>query len=292
MGPQKNDQGTQIFFSGRIGCIGPLGRWATAHFRGTGPGDPGITAFHWDVVPLPHEKRTVTDMAIVAWSMCAGTKHPKEAFDLLMFLCGEEGQERMARLGLAIPSMKNVAEGRAFLAGKPDHVQIFLDSIAVGKAADLPPEQEFDQFTQEEIGNYIELNNGTAKEATENLKRRWLAELASPLKSGTFPLMDWKRVEEITGGVVAVVAAAFWFGTRRQKLGVLDRKLERAGWLFISPWVIGFVAADAGADGDVAAAFVDAVDGDEADERCRVRRSGQLSSTCSCSMMIWCRRCG
>jgi multiple sugar transport system permease protein len=246
VGPQKNDQGAQMFFSGRIGCIGPLGRWTTARYRGTGPGDPGITAFNWDVVPLPHEKVTVSDISVVAWSMSAQTKHPKEAFELLRFLCGPQGQARMARLGLAVPSLKNVSEGPAFLEGKPDHVRIFLDDISVGRVADLPPEQEFEQFSNEEFGNYLELNNGTAKEAAENLKRRWLAELASPLKSGTFNLMDWKRVEEITVAAIVGIAAAFWFASSRQKLGLLDRKLEREGWLFISPWLIGFVALTLG----------------------------------------------
>ena len=43
-----------------------------------------------------------------------------------------------------------------------------------------------------------------------------------------------------------MIAAVFWFITRRQKLGLLDRKLEREGWLFISPWLIGFVALTLG----------------------------------------------
>ena len=116
----------------------------------------------------------------------------------------------------------------------------------MGRVANLPPEQEFEQFSNEEFGNYLELNNGTAREAAENLKRRWLAELASPLKSGTFQLMDWTRVEEITAAVIVAIAAVFWFVLRRQKLGLLDRKLEREGWLFISPWLIGFVALTLG----------------------------------------------
>jgi multiple sugar transport system permease protein len=240
-GPMAANNGVQLFYTGKVAAIGPVGRWETPHFRGTGPGDPGITDFHWDVVPLPHEKRTVSDIAVVAWSMSSATKHPKQAFDLLHFLTGAQGQQIMARLGMAIPSLKAVALSDAFLTGKPDHSQIFLDELNYAQISQIPAEREFTQFVNDELGACIELNQRSPADAANRLKERWLGEMQSPLRNTDFPPMNWRLVGGVALGAVLVFAAALWALSRRQKLGALDLKMEHAGWLFISPWVIGFL---------------------------------------------------
>lgn len=240
-GPEERDNGYQMFFTGKVGCLGPVGRWVTPHFRGTGPGDPGITNFQWDVVPLPHETRTTTDIATVAWTMSSSTKHPDEAFELLRFLSGPSGQETVARMGLEIPSLKSVANSAAFLAGKPDHSRIFLDELKHAQIMQLPSAREFTQYFTDELAGCLELNQQTPEEAARNLKARWLAELKSPLKSGHYPQMNWRLIGWITAAALVVVIAALVFFSSRQKLGILDRRIERTGWLFISPWLIGFL---------------------------------------------------
>ncbi|HEX4052991.1 MAG TPA: extracellular solute-binding protein [Tepidisphaeraceae bacterium] len=245
-GPAERDNGYQLFFTGKVGCLGPLGRWETPHFRGTGPGDPGITDFQWDVVPLPHETRTVSDIAVVAWTMSSSTKHPKEAFQLLRFLCGKQGQEMMARLGLAIPSLKAVAKSDAFLSGKPEHAQVFLDSIKHAEISQIPAEREFTQYFDDEISKCLTENQISPTEAAKNLKARWLREEASPLKTGKFPPMNWQIVGIVCALAIAAAIALAWYFSRRQKLGSIDRKMERIGWLCISPWFIGFLALTLG----------------------------------------------
>lgn len=240
-GPAERDNGYQMFFTGKVGCLGPVGRWETPHFRGTGPGDPGITAFRWDVVPLPHETRTVTDIATVAWTMSASTKHPAEAFELLRFLCGKSGQETIARLGLEIPSLKSVAYSDAFLTGKPDHSRIFLDVLKDAHVTQLPAQREFVQYFNDELAGCLELNTQTPEEAARNMKDRWLAEMRSPLKNGQYPLMNWRLIGGVTVVVLIAAVGALWFFSSRQKLGLLDRRMERTGWLFISPWLAGFL---------------------------------------------------
>ncbi len=170
-GPSEKDNGYQLFFTGKVGCLGPVGRWETPHFRGTGPGDPGISEFNWDIVPLPHEKQTVSDIAVVAWTMSSATKHPKQAFDLLQFLCGEEGQEMVGKLGLAVPSMKAIANGPAFLQGKPDHSQLFLDALQHSTISQLPPEPEFSQFLDDEVAKSLELRQESPEVAACKCQR-------------------------------------------------------------------------------------------------------------------------
>jgi len=245
-GPSERDNGYQLFFTGKVGCLGPLGRWETPHFRGTGQNDPGITDFKWDITPLPHETRPVSDIAVVAWSMSQSTKHPKEAFDLLRFLCGKQGEKTAAGLGLAIPSLKAVAQSDAFLSGKPDHAQIFLDSIAHGEISQIPSEREFTQYFDDEISKCLTTNQISPPQAAENLKARWLREQASPLKIGKYPLMNWPLAGSISAVAITSTIAIAWYFGRRQKRGAIDRKMERIGWICISPWLIGFLALTLG----------------------------------------------
>ena len=87
---------------------------------------------------MPHEKEAVSTIFTVAWSMSTSTTHPKESFDLIKFLCGPEGQALNAKLGLAIPSLKPVANSPAFLEGLPAHSQLFLDAIQIGRLVQYP----------------------------------------------------------------------------------------------------------------------------------------------------------
>ncbi len=245
-GPAAADNNVQLFYTGKIAAIGPVGRWETPHFRGTGPGDPGITKFHWDIVPLPHQKRTISDIAVVAWVMSSQARHPKEAFDVLHFLTGPDGQAMAAHLGLAIPSLKAVAHSDAFLNGKPDHTQLFLDAVNDGHISQFPAEQEYEQDMTDELAGCIELNTLPPAQAAKNLAARWDREMSSPLKRDDYPRMNWRLVEIVAGLAILAVGSIAWLASRRQKLGVLDKKIERTGWLFVSPWVIGFLALTLG----------------------------------------------
>jgi multiple sugar transport system permease protein len=241
-GPDKDNAGSNLFFTGKIGCIGPFGRWATARYRGTGPGDPGITAFKWDVVPMPHEKYNVSAIACIAWAMSASCKHPDEAFDLLHVLTNADGQREVAKLGLAIPSMKAVAESPDFLDGKPDHSQLFLDALKYSRINQIPPDREFERYMNDDMDEALTLNNVPAAVAAQNFKDHWLSELQSPLRKGKYPLMNWTMVAIGTVAVMLVATLITMSLTGRRKLGSLDRKAERVAWLFISPWFIGFLA--------------------------------------------------
>ncbi len=245
-GPSEKDNGYKLFFTGKVGCLGPVGRWETPHFRGSGSGDPGISKFNWDIVPLPHEKQTISDIAVVAWTMSSATKHPKESFELLRFLCGQEGQKMVGELGLAVPSMKAVANSPAFLQGKPDHSQLFLDALQHSTISQLPSQPEFTQFLDDEVAASLELNQESPANAAQRVKKRWLDLIDSPLQSQEYSPMNWRLVSATSAIVVLVALAVVGFLSRRQHLGSLDRKIERTGWLFISPWVIGFVLLTAG----------------------------------------------
>ncbi len=233
-------EGGQLFYDGKIGCICPLGRWMTPRYR-------SIKNFRWDVVPLPHQKRDVSSIATVAWTMSATTKHPKEAFELMKYLCGPEGQIKASRLGLAIPSLKSVAESDAFVDGQdPKHTSLFLDAIAHSRLAQNPQEREFNQYLEQESGKALQLGQESTAQMAANVKTHWLRELDSPLRRQASSPMPWNQILLITSGLLALFAALLWWRARQQNMGALDRAQERVGWMFILPWLIGFATLTLG----------------------------------------------
>ncbi|HEX7712448.1 MAG TPA: sugar ABC transporter substrate-binding protein [Bacillota bacterium] len=92
----------------------------------------GVT-FDWDVAVAPTFGKKIYCVQSVGNSMYAKTKHPKEAWKLIRFLCGKEGQTIMAKEGDAIPVLKEVAMSPAFLnpSQKPLNKKAYFES-AVG----------------------------------------------------------------------------------------------------------------------------------------------------------------
>ena len=226
-----------LFRRGLVGALGPYGRWFTPQMA--------EVPFAWDVVPIPHASgvEPVSFLFTVAWAVSAQTDHPDEATALLKSLCGEEGQRRTAALGLALPSMQSVAESPAFLDTPhgPEHVQVFLDSARVGRLPQFPRLKQFNRILDSEIKETLALDSQTGEEAGREIERLWLNELASPLYSTDYGLMPWAKVLGFTGVGLALGMVVLCVFARREKAGKLSRAEQRTGWLFISPWVIGFL---------------------------------------------------
>ncbi len=132
------DMGTSdLFMTGRIGMC-TYGRWMCMQFR-------HITRFDWNVVRLPRGRpphgRDASTLFHVAYAVSRETKHPEAAWRLVSFLTGREGQEATAHAGLAIPSMRPVAESEAFYRPRAlEHLPFavdprpYLDSIRFARA--------------------------------------------------------------------------------------------------------------------------------------------------------------
>ena len=230
--------GEQEFYTGRIGVLGPIGRWRVPRFR-------SIDTFDWDIVPLPHHAGLDPKAALVtvSWAMSAATDHPDEAYRLLKFLTGPEGQVRTARSGLAIPPGPGVAESDAFLQPDlpPANARLFVDLVDQAQLAQMPREAEFARILNEEIEQSIRLNRQSPEHAAKAVEDRWLAELDAPLRNRDFDRMPWGPILTATAVVLLGAVGTLVLWLRREKLGSIDRSQERAGWAFISPWVAGFL---------------------------------------------------
>jgi multiple sugar transport system substrate-binding protein len=125
-----------------------------------------ITAFDWDVAPLPILKEPVSILHSDAYCVTAASDNKDEAWTFMEFALGPEGQEIAAATGRTVPSLKSTAESDAFLdpQAEPTNSQVFLDQIPALRAVpNVGPWAEI-----EEVANgLIEEGYYTGAEAAE-----------------------------------------------------------------------------------------------------------------------------
>lgn len=237
---------SSLFLTGRIGMVGPFGRWVVPSFRSiAAPGEPG--GFEWDFLPLPRGREHANVIATVAWSMASETEHPAEAFQLLRWLVSEDIQASQSRLGLAIPTRRSVAESDAFInpSVPPASDRVFLDEVTVARVPQWPADPSFGEQFDRRLNKTLR-GSDDVETATQGLDSWWRDRLESPLTTGVFPKMPWW----IIGTVVLVagsIAAVLLVRILSTRLGSkADRLEERAGWLLAAPWMIGFAVFLAG----------------------------------------------
>lgn len=100
-----------------------------------------ITAFEWDVAPLPAGARAAGILHSDGFCMAAATKDKDAAWALIEFANSDEGQTLLAATGRTVPSLRAVAESAAFLdpAQPPKSSRVFLDVVPTLRALPLFP---------------------------------------------------------------------------------------------------------------------------------------------------------
>jgi multiple sugar transport system substrate-binding protein len=95
-----------------------------------------ITAFDWDVAPLPVYDRQVGILHSDAYCITRGAKNKEAAWRFVEYAMSAEGQRTIAATGRTVPSNMEVSRSPAFLdpANPPRNAQVFLDAIATVRA--------------------------------------------------------------------------------------------------------------------------------------------------------------
>lgn len=118
---------SDLFMNGKVALFSS-GIWKTPSFR-------DIKAFGWDVVMFPKNNsgKRGFPMSGSGYGVVSKTKHPEEAWKLVTYLAGEEGQIELAKTGLAEPAIKSIAGSKYFLNDDPPKGKSFLvDMIDYG----------------------------------------------------------------------------------------------------------------------------------------------------------------
>ncbi len=240
--------GSQEFINGNIGCVGPVGAWLAPTYK-------TITDFKWDIVPMPYETEHASIVFYTGWTMSSACRQPDAAYELIHFLCGKEGQILAAKSGLALPSRTSALptylnppppDDPREVPIPPHDRQVFVDDLGYARVQQLPEQTEWDHILTENVNRSIQLGLQSTEESARQVQSRWLNELDSPTRRTNRGPMPWTRIVLLSMAVLAVAAALGWLKARREKLGLLDAAQERAGWMFIMPWLVGFLALTLG----------------------------------------------
>ncbi len=122
-----------------------------------------ITGFGWDVAPLPQGKQKAGILHADAFCMSASTKDKPSTWAFIEYAMSADGQTILAKSGRTVPSMKSVANSKAFLdpSVAPSRSNVFLDGIGDIRAV---PVMETWVDIESVIGK--ELERGVFGEAT------------------------------------------------------------------------------------------------------------------------------
>jgi multiple sugar transport system permease protein/multiple sugar transport system substrate-binding protein len=238
----------QLFMDGRVAMFGPVGRWQTLTFAEIAKRD---RPFRWDVAPPPHRAARWTAIGTTAYCVSRRTSHPREAAELVRFLTGPEGSRLDASLGIAVPALRTVASSDAFLTpGEPPaHDEVFLEAAAYAHVPPLTPwfqelNAKWDALAERVLG----LNRGDTAEELRALAAEMNEVAADDGREQSWPRVDPGVVRGVGIGVAALVVALALLAVGPLRLGRsrLARREERAGYLFVSPWIVGFVVFSLG----------------------------------------------
>ena len=235
-GRSKLATGAAVFTTGRVGMAGPFGRWVVPEYR-------RIRDFDWDFAPLPRGKVQSNVIATVAWSVSAQSSHKDEAWALVRWLVSPESQAANAKLGLAIPTIRSVAESPSFLdpSQKPANDRGFLDSAAYASVVDWPSDPRFEQLLGGNLDRALKVGDLTVPQSIDSFMKQWAIEKNSPLAKSGFPRFPWQPIAWTIACccVVALTTFGWWCLTSRNDRATRDE--TKAGWLLASPWVLGFM---------------------------------------------------
>lgn len=228
-----------LFAQGRIAMY-MTGIWEVPRFR-----EEIGNRFDWDIAPFPKGPTGLRGVA-VGWSgyaMTSATKHPREAWNLLKYLAGKPGLSRLAETGLAQPALAKVAASPLWLDGKrPKNRKLTIDEVPYVHLDVIHANwSEIEGI----VNPKLELVwNGTAtpEQAVKAFLPAAQAKLDALNNPPVNPNLNWPAglaaMLAVAGGLVWWVKAGARADRESGRL-VGSRTEQRAGYLFISPWIVG-----------------------------------------------------
>ena len=114
-----------------------------------------IKKFTWDVAPVPKIKgKRISYGAMNRLLISKATKHPDEAWRVVKYITGKEGQRYFFEGGFDVPIRKSVGDLILTLIDYPEHRKVFIDTVSYARLIpDFPRKDELMDIISQELEN-------------------------------------------------------------------------------------------------------------------------------------------
>ncbi|MCP4653916.1 MAG: sugar ABC transporter substrate-binding protein, partial [bacterium] len=162
--------GRDHFLAGKVGMYGPAGRWLVPMLR-------QVDGFAWEFAQLPRGRVRANTMFVAAWCIAAGSDHPAAAWAVARHFASPAAQRANVATGLALPTLRSVAESPAFLDPevRPQRDDLFLAALARARAMRWPVDSQIESFAERRFDEALRIGTATLDRSLAALAADWQA---------------------------------------------------------------------------------------------------------------------
>ncbi|MDI6784143.1 MAG: extracellular solute-binding protein [bacterium] len=200
-------------------------------------------ANNWDIAPTPKGKIRYSMLAVGGHCIARESKHPDETWEFVKFYSSAEGQRLLGKQKNCVPGTKEVAfDQNYFMSSPPESIQVFIDAVDYSTIdiPDKPWKTEFMSRVWDQINESIRTQRITPAAGLKLIEERG-NKFLEEYRAKPAPVYTGKRILVEKGAqlvpYLVIFAVSLFVGA------LIARRwypwLE--GYLFISPWLIGFI---------------------------------------------------
>ena len=208
--------------------------------------------FDWDIALFPAykdgTKRYYSGSA--GYGIFKTTKYPKEAWKLVQWLAGSQGMRKFAETGLAQPALMKMATSMPWIPNFKSKESLLppLNRIITHEAVPyswFEPDSMHWHSISLLINEYLSpIWNGavSAKEGLGIANKEAQRFLDTQLDKEKLPHLNWWVAGGM--GLLCLMVLIFWvFWPSKKTVPIVTRKKEsQIAYLFLAPWILGFLA--------------------------------------------------